>query len=118
MEVCHQKQLVKYIFHNNINVRRGMKYELYRGESLLGIIVHETDDFPTHKGTFYPSGEFDDIASLFEKEIRLLESGNLEEWQLTRTEIDRPVITLKPVGGGKIILNPLIHIEGKEVWWR
>jgi hypothetical protein len=96
-----------------------MKYELYRGQVALGVITHEMDDFPFHKGTFMPSKEFANIASLFDREISLLESHRIAEWQEVRDEIDAPGIRLESLeGGGKTIMNPLLHIDGSEAWWR
>ncbi|MDB4264834.1 hypothetical protein N9893_02085 [bacterium] len=95
-----------------------MKYDLYRGKTLLGVVVHDTDDFPSHKGVFRPSESFKTVAALFEREIYLLESGRMNEWQKVRDEIDKPGIVLKSSkGSAKKIVNPVIHIDDYEVWW-
>lgn len=95
-----------------------MKYAFYRGQTLLGVVIHETDDFPTHKGKFQPSANFKRVALLFEKEIYLLEYGDMHEWQKVRDEIDKLGTELRPLEGDmKTIVNPLIHIDGSEVWW-
>lgn len=99
-------------------MRLEMKIELYRGQIFLGTVIHDTDDFPSHKGNFRPSEDFKTVATLFEREICLLESGRMKEWQKIRDEIDEPGIELRSYEGGlKTIVNPVIHIDDSEVWW-
>ena len=50
----------------------------YIGEAFLGLVIHEIDDFPFHRGTFQPSEDFRSVALLFEREIHCF--LNLEKW--------------------------------------
>lgn len=95
-----------------------MKYDLYRGNVVLGTIDHTTDDFPFHHGVFEPTPEYAAVRELFEKEHQLLEAGRMEEWQKVRDKLDEPVLILKPVGAGKEVKKPLLHIDGVKAWWR
>jgi hypothetical protein len=94
-------------------------YELLRGGTILGVVSYHLDDFPTRRGTFTPSNEFDEaLALLFKREHELLESGYMDEWRIVREEIDAPGIVLRPMSGDRRpIVKPLIHIDGAEVWW-
>lgn len=96
------------------------EYKLLRGGIALGVIEHRGDDQPYHIGQFTPWPAFADIRSLFEQEIRLLESvGSSVEWQSVRQEIDGPGLALEPHEWvGNQIVKPLLHIKGTEVWWR
>lgn len=96
-----------------------MKYELVRGNTVLGVVSYDTDDFPSRRGTFAPSHEYDEgLALLFRREHESLESGRMDEWRAVREEIDAPGVVLKPLSGGaKAVVEPLIHIDGTEVWW-
>jgi hypothetical protein len=95
-----------------------MEYKLYRGQVFLGIVIHEIDNFPLRKGKFQPSDDFRSVASLFNRERCLLESGKIEEWRKVRDEILQPGLELRSQENNrKSIVNPLIHIDGTEVWW-
>ncbi len=95
-----------------------MKYEFYRGQVFLGTVIHETDDYPFHKGKFQPSDYFKKVALLFAQEIFFLESGDMNKWQKIRDEIDKMGTELRPIEGDiKPIVNPLIHIDDSKVWW-
>ena len=83
----------------------------------LGTVIHEVDDFPSHRGKFQPSDNFKSVASLFEREIFLLESGKMAEWRNVRDEIIKPGLELRSSESNKTIVNPVIHIDGLEVWW-
>lgn len=95
------------------------RFELYRGDVLLGVVEHTADDFPNHLGVFYPNDAFAEVESLFASEIQMLDKGRMDEWRELRERIERPGLRLNPVGPGKEVKNPLIHIDGSgKVWWR
>lgn len=96
-----------------------MQYQLVRGITILGVVSHDADDFPSRRGTFTPAHEYTEgVALLFRREHELLESGRMAEWRAVRAEIDAPGVVLKPLSGNtKAVVNPLIHIDGAEVWW-
>ena len=95
-----------------------MEYKLFRGKKLLGIVIHEIDDFPSHKGIFKPADDFWPVARLFEREINLLKSGEMVEWRIIRDELIAPGLELRASEGkSRTIINPIIHIDGSEVWW-
>ena len=95
------------------------KLHLYRGDKMLGTVTHTTDDFPWHWGTFGPSQNFLEVKHLFDKELSLVESGELDDkWEEIWSEINTPELHLVSVSGEKEITNFLIHINGNETWWR
>ena len=87
---------------------------------MLGVITHDTDDQPYHVGTFEPWPAFDHVRSLFEQEVGVLESeGATATWRRIRDRVDQPGLALEPHEWvGDVIIAPLLHIKGSEVWWR
>jgi len=95
------------------------KFGFYRGDVLLGYIMPTHDDFPWHYGTFEPSLDFHAVAHLFDAELRLLqESKGTSVWDKAYDVISSAGLRLDPLGPGKTINNPLVHIQGDIVWWR
>jgi hypothetical protein len=95
------------------------RYELYRGETLLGIVTPTEADFPWHYGRFESSDGFNAVADLFSQELQLLKvSGETKEWDLFYDKVTTGGLRLEPIGGGKSLLHPLIHIDDQKVWWR
>ena len=98
---------------------RPSRFQFYRGDVLLGEISPTHDDFPWHYGTFEASVEFRAIASLFESELRVLkETHGGSDWDKAYDLISSAGLRLEPVGPGRVISNPLIHIQGDSAWWR
>ncbi len=95
------------------------RYELLRGDTLLGWIEHTNDDFPHHIGYFRAAEGYETAKHLFARERDVLAKGDLEGWQEVRSEIEAPGLTLRPAGRvGEAVTNPLVHIEGTRAWWR
>ncbi|MEE9912108.1 MAG: hypothetical protein K4571_10330 [Deltaproteobacteria bacterium] len=97
-----------------------MKYNLIRGTKILGIITHDVDDFPWHRGTFQATEDFEDVKQLFEEELELIELNDLnsDKWDNIWSEIKKPGLHLVALEQNKVINTFLIHINGKEAWWR
>jgi hypothetical protein len=95
------------------------RYELFRGDALLGTIDHTEDDFPWHVGTIDPAPAFEEVKALFEREAELLSrSSESGEWRAARNAIDGPGLRLVGVGDRTVAVNPLLHIREQRVWWR
>lgn len=96
-----------------------IQFGFYRGDILLGYIMPTHDDFPWHYGRFDASSEFGAVAHLFENELRLLkETKGNAKWAEAYDAISSAGLRLDPVGHGKAINNPLMHIQGGIAWWR
>jgi hypothetical protein len=95
-------------------------YKLYRGNDLLGTIIHTKIDMPWHWGTFEPTEHFDAVKPLFEQEIQLLDTldSNSQKWHENWAQITKPGLRLVSEQDNQQITDLLIHIDGSEVWWR
>lgn len=100
--------------------------ELVRGYTLLGTIdVKPGDgDLPWSSGAFHPSAEFEAVRGLFERELLLLQ-GNTDddavqwdEWESVNAELHEPGMRLQSPDKSYATEEILIHIDGKEAWWR
>ena len=98
---------------------RPTQFLLYRGDVVLGEITLTHDDFPWHYGKFEAGTEFRSVSHLFETELRVLkETQGTGEWDKAYDLISSAGLRLEPVGPGKVINDPLVHIQGDVAWWR
>lgn len=91
---------------------------LTRGGLRLGEVEHLEDDFPQHLGRFRALPAFSAVSELFRRERDLLAKGELEQWRKVRAEIIQPGLVLESTDGKQHWTNPMLHIEGDNVWWR
>lgn len=94
------------------------RFLIYKGNILLGEAVNVEPDFPGFIGEFVPAEGFKDFKEYFESEIKLLHENRLEEMDQLRKNILNEELRLEPILGGKQVMNPDLHIEGAEIWWR
>jgi hypothetical protein len=100
--------------------------ELVRGGVVLGSIdVKKGEaDFPWYSGLFHPSGEFQSVRKLFERELQLLQSNTSDdsaqwdEWEAVHEELHGPGLQLVAPDEGYDAGEVIIHIDGSEAWWR
>ena len=100
--------------------------ELVRGEVLIGTIEvkPEAADPPWHSGKFTPTKEYEDVRSLFEKELRMLRanttnnSAQWDTWETVHAELHDPGMRLQSPDRSFESDEFLIHIDGAEAWWR
>jgi hypothetical protein len=100
--------------------------ELVRGDAVLGTIeVNPGErDFPWFSGAFLPSAQFEPVRDLFEQELRLLQanksddSAQWDDWESVHAELHDPGLRLRSPDGSYEADEILIHIDGKEAWWR
>jgi hypothetical protein len=93
-------------------------WRLQREQTLLGEVIVTSSDFPWLTGTWVPAPDFEEVRSLFDAEIALLESGKLgEEWEAAYQRIRAAGIELHYPDGGKVP-EFLLHIKNKEAWFR
>jgi len=100
--------------------------ELVRGDAVLGTIeVNPGErDFPWHSGAFHPSEAFEPVRELFDEELRLLQanksddSAQWDDWESVHAELHDPGLRLRSPDRSYEADEILIHIDGKEAWWR
>ncbi len=100
--------------------------ELVRGYTLLGTIdvKPKEADQPWYSGAFHPLAEFEAVRGLFELELRLLQGNTSDdpaqwdEWEAVHAELHEPGMRLQSADKSYAADEILIHIDGKEAWWR
>ncbi len=102
------------------------KLQLVRGSAILGTIDVKSDqaDLPWHSGVFHPTPEFEAVRDLFEQELELLrantedDSDQWDAWEAAHEELHAPGLRLQAADQSYQSRELLIHIDGKEAWWR
>ncbi len=100
--------------------------ELVRGGVVIGTIdVKPGDgDLPWRSGAFRPSAEFEGVRELFDRELQMLrenttnDSSKWDAWEAVHAELHDPGLRLQARDSLYTADEILIHIEGKEAWWR
>lgn len=100
--------------------------ELVRGHTLLGTIdvKPKEADLPWYSGAFHPRAEFEAVRGLFERELKLLQGNTADdpaqwdEWEDVHAELHEPGMRLQSADKSYAADEILIHIDGKEAWWR
>lgn len=93
-------------------------FRLYRGDQLLGTLTHTDDDFPWRNGTFDPAPAFAEFRPLFERELALLNTDRMHEWEAAWEAIAALGLRLEAGTAGESITEFLLHIDGTRAWWR
>jgi hypothetical protein len=99
---------------------------LVRGGVVLGTIDVKPADpqSPWRTGAFKPSAEFEPVRELFEHELRVLRANTTDdpeqwdEWEAVHAELHDPGMRLESEDRSFVADEILIHIDGKEAWWR
>jgi hypothetical protein len=91
--------------------------KLYRGNILLGSFDHIAPFyFPWYQADFHPTLEFEPYRSLFDEELRLLESeGATDAWAAAYEEIDDLQLTLVDTQQSRTTEIFVLHMEGRRV---
>jgi hypothetical protein len=92
-------------------------YELTLGDKMLGLVTWTHTDQPWFHGTFEPYPDYSDVRPMFEQELSLLDQAGVE-WTKLWVDIEEMGLRLVAVGTGEEVRNPLLHIDGQQVWWR
>lgn len=100
--------------------------ELVRGYDIIGTIDvnPRNEDPPWHSGVFHPSAKFEDVRGLFEHELELLranttdDAAQWDDWEAVNAELHDPGLRLQSADKSYVADEILIHIDGKEAWWR
>ena len=104
-----------------------VKFELFRGDVLLGVVTLAPAEceFPWQVGYLVPSPAYGEVKSLFDREAEAsraaYESDSVEAWRAADeilAEVLEPGVRLKgPQGGESVEVNG-ISIDGDRVGWR
>jgi hypothetical protein len=92
--------------------------ELRRGQDLLGILRFQDNDQPFVRYRFEPTPLYSEVQPLFDEELRLLNSDNMNAWESAYHKIDALGLTLEPTDGSLRIREFILHIEGCGAWFR
>ena len=91
-----------------------MAFQLKQEDILLGTLCSYDLDFPWLLCKFESAEAFKQIKSLFDEERKLLESDDMEKWEVPYSKIDDLNLRLINQEDKKIISDFLIHIQGDE----
>jgi hypothetical protein len=101
-----------------LQIRNG--WQLARGVTLLGTLTDCTPYQPFFVCHFTPAPAFEEVASLFEEELRV--SNTLDEdpeaWETTYEALLAHDLKLVSLHDGGIIEEFLLHISGDTAWFR
>lgn len=98
-------------------------WKLTRDGTLLGKLTYRELDQPWFLCDFEPTTAFQTVAPLFERELQALETGfakqgDEDKWEEIFAEISQLGLHLEPLDQGELITDFLLHIDGKEAWFR
>jgi hypothetical protein len=96
----------------------GSKWQLLRGDQVVGELVVYGGDFPWLNARLHPMEGFEQIRSVFEEELRSLDAydENIERWEDAYRRVRAAVTLAAP--DGQIVREFVLHIDGTEAWWR
>jgi hypothetical protein len=89
---------------------------LKQGETLLGLLRVQGSDFPWTQCTFEPTPAFEAVRPLFEHELRVLESRDMDAWsEAYRAIVDLNLNLIDPHTGTEVGEGDfLLHINGNS----
>ena len=98
-------------------------WELKKQSDVLGLLLCPRLDQPWTFCSFEPTVGFQDVKSLFEREIKMLNTGlvtseDMTEWEESVSAIDGLNLSLHSLDDASIISDFLLHIESEEAWFR
>ena len=93
-------------------------YRVVRNGMLLGTLTRTGSDMPWWEGDFAPAPGFDSVRPMFDRERELLDSDDdMDAWGRAWEELAVGMV-LVPLDGRPPITEFLLHINGREAWWR
>jgi hypothetical protein len=93
---------------------------LKRGETLLGVLHVVGSEFPWTRCTFDATPDFEQVRPLFEDELAVLETKDMEAWAASYNKIVALKLQLVDAATGSEVGDGdfLLHIRGDEAWLR
>jgi len=92
--------------------------QLKRGEILLGTLQVRNLDMPWVICAFEATEAFDDVRSLFDEELKMVDKDDMDDWEKAYQRIEELGLVLVDVEGGKSITEFLLHVHGNEARFR
>jgi len=97
-------------------------WQLWQGDILLGTLVLTHLDQPFVYASFEATEAFEDVRGLFDEELRLLEDATtdvlMDAWGEAYDRVDSLGLSLKSLDGAEPITQLLLHIRGRDAWFR
>ncbi len=94
------------------------RWSVWLGEELTGTIEIAERDFPWLTGRWIPTARFDEVATLFARELALSDDDDdADEWEQVYREIWRAGVRLR-YPDGRVVPEFLLHIDGDTAWFR
>lgn len=87
---------------------------LLRGGVLLGRMTRVGGEQPLLHYRFQPTPAFDEVAPLFDAELKTFETDDLAGWQQQYDKIRGPGLALELPDGGVYAGDFVIHVEGEK----
>ena len=96
----------------------GSKWQLLRGDQVVGGLVVYGGDFPWVNALLLPKEGFEEIRSLFEEEMRSLDAydEDIEGSENAYRRVWAAVSLAAP--DGHLVREFILHIDGIKAWWR
>jgi hypothetical protein len=95
-----------------------MELQLKRGGELLGSLRAYDIDSPWIICKFEPTESFQAVKPLFEEELKLLNTDDMEAWETAYARIGGLGLRLVDVEKREETSEFILHIEGDEAWFR
>jgi hypothetical protein len=99
-------------------VQSSNSWLLMRADTVLGTLGASTLDQPWQFCRFEPTLAFADVAGLFQRELELLNGGDIAEWEEAYDAIDALELRLVRPDSGDVIREFILHVEDGEAWFR
>lgn len=97
----------------------GPTWQLLRGDQVVADLIVYGSDCPWVNARLDPKEGFEEIRSIFEDELRLLDvydDENIEAREQAYSRVRSEVKLAHP--DGHLVPEFLLHIDGSEAWWR
>jgi hypothetical protein len=95
-----------------------MELHLKRGEEILGVLREYSLDMPWFIFKFESAAGFSEVKQLFQEELELLDSDQMDQWEIAYERINALGLKLINVQTHEEIGEFVLHIRGTEACLR
>ncbi|MCC7103974.1 MAG: hypothetical protein IT307_02410 [Chloroflexi bacterium] len=93
-------------------------WRLCLDNAVLGRLMRRDTDRPWTNCDFEPTDAFERVKPAFDEELQLLNAGWMDDWEEAYERIAALGMTLEDENTGEKITEFLLHIDGKDAWFR